>query len=138
MDNYLGKSLMQKCPCTYILTLSISAPVAVSADAYIVILQTNHLQVTCIWVVKSEFHTDLPLQFVHLRHLLCNKVCTWATLTGSGTAKVEYNIICCCLGCETLHIQLNILQILSEKSTARPKLFYSTNYWQQFWVQFVV
>ncbi len=26
----------------------------------------------------------------------------------------------------------------SEKSPARPMLFYSTNYWHQFWVQFVV
>ncbi len=26
----------------------------------------------------------------------------------------------------------------SEKSPVRPMLFYSTNYWQQFWVQFIV
>ncbi len=33
---------------------------------------------------------------------------------------------------------LFFLLIHSEKSPARPMLFYSTNYWQQFWVQFVV
>ncbi len=30
------------------------------------------------------------------------------------------------------------IQVHSEKSPARPMLFYSINYWQQFWVQFVV
>ncbi len=33
--------------------------------------------------------------------------------------------------------QLNVF-LHSEKSPARPMLFYNTNYWQQFWVQFVV
>ncbi len=32
----------------------------------------------------------------------------------------------------------NIYNTHSEKSPARPMLFYSTNDWQQFWVQFVV
>ncbi len=30
------------------------------------------------------------------------------------------------------------LLVHSEESPARPMLFYSTNYWQQFWMQFVV
>ncbi len=30
----------------------------------------------------------------------------------------------------------NVKTLYSEKSPARPMLFYSTNYWQQFWVQF--
>ncbi len=35
----------------------------------------------------------------------------------------------------TLHFSMNLY---SEKSPARPMLFYSTNNWQQFWVLFVV
>ncbi len=31
-----------------------------------------------------------------------------------------------------------ILHVHSEKSPGRPMLFYSTSYWHQFWVQFVV
>ncbi len=42
--------------------------------------------------------------------------------------------------CNEVLLPFNLIQIHvhSEKSSARPMLFYSTNYWQQFWVQFVV
>ncbi len=36
------------------------------------------------------------------------------------------------------HEWANQFSVHSEKSPARPMLFYSTNYWQQFWVRFVV
>ncbi len=39
---------------------------------------------------------------------------------------------------ESLLSGMYLLHTHSEKSPTRPMLFYSTNYWHQFWVQFVV
>ncbi len=87
------------------------------------------------WFVHLFLIWKSPLYRHHLLIKAAKVLAGFSTLTIQGQVKQQWGAL----------TYWSIDQILpsfhvihSEKSPARPILFYSTNYWQQFWLHFVV